>query len=225
MNDTLLPVIKEQQLSIVASVETLKIDIVNADTAEKAGWNLGKIRAVEKELEDLQYSLTNPLEKRKKSIIAAFKEPKDKVLAVKDYLKKQVLRWSDHLEETQRKEQAELEAKAEAQQEAARAKLEAEARAVLEEDPFAFDEAEYIEMEAQTLCVPTPILPAKKTIPFNASIREDWTFEVTEPELVPRQFLIPNEKALGVVAREQKENASIPGVRFFAKRGFNARSA
>ncbi len=47
------------------------------------------------------------------------------------------------------------------------------------------------------------------------SKRKDWTFEVVDPSQVPREYLLVDEVKLGKYARMEKENASVPGVRFF----------
>ncbi len=48
------------------------------------------------------------------------------------------------------------------------------------------------------------------------SKRKDWTFEVVDPSQVPREYLLVDEVKLGKYVRMEKENASVPGVRFFA---------
>lgn len=48
------------------------------------------------------------------------------------------------------------------------------------------------------------------------SYRQVWTFEVVDPALVPREFLVVDERTLKAIAISQKENAAVPGVRFFA---------
>lgn len=49
------------------------------------------------------------------------------------------------------------------------------------------------------------------------SYRESWGFEVTDPRFIPREFLMVNEEALRLHAVKHKENADVPGVRFFKK--------
>lgn len=47
--------------------------------------------------------------------------------------------------------------------------------------------------------------------------RKTWHFEITDPELVPPAYMMIDEKLIGQVGRSKKENASIPGVRFYSK--------
>lgn len=46
------------------------------------------------------------------------------------------------------------------------------------------------------------------------STRKIWTFSITDEALLPRDFLIPDTKKLGEIARKEKEKASVPGVEF-----------
>lgn len=43
-----------------------------------------------------------------------------------------------------------------------------------------------------------------------------WSFEIVDPNLLPRQYLIPDTKAIGQTVRALKDRANIPGIRVFA---------
>ena len=58
------------------------------------------------------------------------------------------------------------------------------------------------------------VIPPKVTA-AGTSLRRTWKARVVDVNAVPREFLIPNEQLLGQIAREQKENASVPGVEFY----------
>lgn len=44
------------------------------------------------------------------------------------------------------------------------------------------------------------------------SVRTTWKFRIVDANLVPRDYLIPDEKTIGAVVRARKEATSIPGV-------------
>ena len=48
-----------------------------------------------------------------------------------------------------------------------------------------------------------------------SSARETWDFEITDPALVPREYLLVNDKAIRGVVKALKGNANIPGVRAY----------
>ncbi|MBL7685943.1 MAG: hypothetical protein JNK65_07925 [Deltaproteobacteria bacterium] len=45
--------------------------------------------------------------------------------------------------------------------------------------------------------------------------KKTWKFKITNQELIPREYLIPDEKTLGQIARTLCENATVPGVEFY----------
>lgn len=109
-------------------------------------------------------------------------------------------------------------------QEAARVHAEAEAKRLADEQAI----HDAIELEAagdtksaeavlnnpvpQPVYVPPVILA--KSVPQAAGIssRKTWTFRITDINLVPREYLIVDEKAVGQVVRALKDKARIPGI-------------
>ena len=49
----------------------------------------------------------------------------------------------------------------------------------------------------------------------SSGLVDHWTFEVTNPELVPREYLIVDRDMLAMIARKQHDTKQIAGVRFF----------
>ena len=47
------------------------------------------------------------------------------------------------------------------------------------------------------------------------SVTKSWTYEIQTPDLLPREFLMPDERKIGGVVRALQDNANIPGVRVF----------
>ena len=56
------------------------------------------------------------------------------------------------------------------------------------------------------------------------SERKDWDFEITDPELLPRKYLIPDEQKIRKVAKALGAECKIPGVRVFQKGVISVRS-
>jgi hypothetical protein len=51
----------------------------------------------------------------------------------------------------------------------------------------------------------------------NVSGSEVWTYEITDPAIIPRQFLVPDEKAIAAYVKANKGRAVIAGVRVFSE--------
>jgi hypothetical protein len=76
--------------------------------------------------------------------------------------------------------------------------------------------AGFQEAEAQAIAEAPPDMPeiapvAAAGIGFGSK----WEFNVVDPMLVPREFLMVDEKKIGQYVRAMKETAVIPGVRIF----------
>ena len=102
------------------------------------------------------------------------------------------------------------------------ARLEAElARTArkLEEDRR-LAEAERLEAQGQPeaaqalLEAPIVVVAPKieRTRPEGLSFRSHWTFTITDAALLPREYMMPDEKKIGEVVRAMKNLTNIPGV-------------
>lgn len=65
------------------------------------------------------------------------------------------------------------------------------------------------------LATVSPVAP-----PTGVSVRHVWRFEITDPDLVPREYCSPDAKKIGVV---DPTATTIPGVRFFQEPVVSAR--
>jgi hypothetical protein len=74
------------------------------------------------------------------------------------------------------------------------------------------------------------IMAAAPEIPEEADtaglvIREDWKFSIVDASLIPREYLVPDEKKIGRIVRALKGDANIPGVRAYSEKSTAVRSA
>jgi hypothetical protein len=56
------------------------------------------------------------------------------------------------------------------------------------------------------------------------TVREDWKFSIVDHNLIPREYMIPDEKKIGRIVRAMKDQTNIPGVRAYAEKGVAIRS-
>jgi len=52
----------------------------------------------------------------------------------------------------------------------------------------------------------------------------EWHFEVTDPQAVPREYLVVDEKKIGQVVRAMKGDTDIPGVKVWSTQGVRVRT-
>ncbi|MHB8053656.1 MAG: hypothetical protein ACYDH3_00160 [Candidatus Aminicenantales bacterium] len=56
------------------------------------------------------------------------------------------------------------------------------------------------------------------------TVRENWKFSIVNKNLIPREYLMPDEKMIGMIVRAKKDQANIPGVRVYAEKGVATRA-
>ncbi len=103
---------------------------------------------------------------------------------------------------------AEAEERARLEQEAAKAK-EQYVDVLIENDRC--DEAEAVEAAPPMRQEPKIFDAAPKVT--GTAVRTTWCFEIVNPNALPRDYLIPDEKGIGAVVRARQDNTDIPGVR------------
>jgi tetrahydromethanopterin S-methyltransferase subunit H len=118
--------------------------------------------------------------------------------------------WDAAQERARKAEQARLEA--EARQVEQDRKL-AEAVIVATTDPTAADAI----LEEPIMVAPV-IIP--KAVPKVEGIvyREVWKFRIINPDLIPREYMVPDEKAIGGIVRALKGQTRIPGIEAYSER-------
>jgi hypothetical protein len=67
--------------------------------------------------------------------------------------------------------------------------------------------------------LPAPVVPKTAAPPKIEGIRRRkvWKYEIVDTAKLPREFLTPDEKAIGAFVRAKKEDAKIEGVRIWAE--------
>lgn len=130
-------------------------------------------------------------------------------------LEEEALRKAQEAEERARK--AELEAIA---------SLESEKRAKAEEEAIkARQEADEIMKKAadeeNKIMVDSPIPDQPKTSGLTA--KEDWKFKIIIPELIPREYLLPDLVKIGKFVRIMKSQANIPGIMVYPEKNISVR--
>jgi hypothetical protein len=77
--------------------------------------------------------------------------------------------------------------------------------------------------ETEKILAAAPEIPDKLDT-IGLTVRENWTFSIVDAALIPREYLIPDEKKIGRIVRATKGEANIPGVRVYAEKGIATRT-
>lgn len=140
-----------------------------------------------------------------------------------------MLAWQDAEERRAREERRRLEELAREEAEAARREAETQAledAAALERGGCHEAAAEVLEDAASQPPAEAPCIVVMSSVPkvIGISQRETWRFEVTDAAVIPREYLIPDEKRIGGVVRAMKGATRIPGVRVWPERSHAVRA-
>jgi colicin import membrane protein len=100
------------------------------------------------------------------------------------------------------------------------ARLESQASTRVEQGAFT---AQVLEQTSSLMSAPTSQVSTPKV--RGVSKREVWKFEITDPALVPREYLVIDESKIRGVVQALKGATTIPGVRAYPDSQIAARAA
>lgn len=177
-------------------------------SAEAATAKAKDVKELSRNAENMRTTLKEPFLKAGKLIDSEFKRVTEPCAEAEKQLKSKILVFQQ--EENRKAREREAELRRQAEEEALK---EAEALAAQGDTR----EAERVIERAMDR---PPVMseargPIRSSGGAAAGIRKTWTFEVTDEKLVPRQYLVVDEKAVkaAIAAGER----SIPGIRIFEK--------
>lgn len=227
--------------------------VTSPELMEAAGEDLKSIKALQKQVEDKRTSITKPLNDAMKAVNALFKPAAEWLADAENTLKGSMLTFRQEqevkareaqrkLEEQARKERERLaaqaaEAERKAREEADAKRREAEAAAAdgraaeaaklrqqaEAREAAAASKAEALREQASTVIAPMVTAGIPKT--SGQSIRESWSFEIVDAALIPREFLMVDEKKIGGVVRAMKGSTNIPGIKVLRGETMASRAA
>lgn len=212
----------QEALAVVKKAEALKVtDQVTRIQAAELGRVVATLDSAAKEKFD---AIKRPLTEAKNRILEWEHQVRDPLTRVKGQLSLAIGTFDQEQERKRREEEARIqrELQAKAEQEAREA---AEAQAI--EDAVALEaagdtkgaEAVLNNPVPQPVYVPPVILQREVVKTAGVASQQTWKFRITNAELIPREYMIPDEKVIGQIGRALKEKANIPGIEFYPEGG------
>lgn len=159
--------------------------------------DLAIIKTKSKEIKDMKESITKPLEAAKKATIAHFKEPLDKLAEAESQIKSFIIKYNNALIEKNRKIEEERKAKALAEAEE--------------------------QGKTETFVIPVYNLPTAIDKLESTTVRDLWSFQIDDINLIPREYMVVDQVKLNAIARTMKENTNIPGGKAVKTQSLNVR--
>jgi hypothetical protein len=200
--ESLLKVAKLQQ--VITTQE--QFDAVNNEVV--------RIKSVRKQVQELFKDSKEQAHKAHAAICATEKKLLDPLDQAERQYNPMLINYTREQEQKRREEEARLQREVEEKAEAERQRLLAEAETAQDNGADDSKVAELIS-QAETV-VAVPVIPTfRASKPVGITIANNWTYEITDEKLIPRAYLMVDEKKLAGQARATRDTVSIPGVRFY----------
>jgi len=207
--------VKEQKKTsdVPALCQKAELVISNQSDYETASTILQEVKSRYKELDSQRKGITKPIDIAKKTVMELFKTPLELLEKAESKIKSLMIAYTNVQERKAREEQARLQKLADA--EAARQKKILDEKIARAEASGKTEKAEELQMQKETVIpIITPVVAPQIETPRGVSYRDQWSAEVIDINLIPREYLIANISALNKVAQATKGTLAIPGVKF-----------
>lgn len=189
-NMTVFDPVKAQIVQFAAGA---KVVVVDDSTKTKAMEVARDAKTIEKRIEEIRTTLVKPLNDRVKEINKYAKDLMSPIDEVTANAKHELRKWEMKLE----KERQEQIAKAESERKAAEAAAKAEAEL---DGMFGGTEAAQSQIMAEAKVTDISVAHAAKVASIEqnkvSGARKVWTFQITDESLIPREFLVVDEKKI-----------------------------
>ncbi|RJO61082.1 MAG: hypothetical protein C4542_07290 [Dehalococcoidia bacterium] len=198
----------DDALSLTTQAKGLKV--IDNNTLKAADEMLATVKDTRKQVSAYFKPLCDQAHKMHKDLLAKMKEVDTPLAEAEMYLKGQAVAYIAEQERKQKEEEERLRKLQEEEQ------LKA---AIQAEEHGAPEVAEAI-LEESTV-MPAPMAaPAPKLA--NGTLREEWKWEITDPNLIPREYLKLDEVKINGVVRAMKKATNIPGIRVYSTKNIAA---
>lgn len=209
------------QTEALTTVERASALVVVNNESRAIAAELGRnIAGVYNRVEEWFKPMKSAAQRAHKEICTKENEVLEPLDRAKRYLSSQIGTYDQQQEQVRRAEERRL-------QEEARVQAQAEADRIAQEtaitDAIALEAAGDTKGAAAVLANPVPqpvyvppvVIP--RAVPKSAGVSsvQTWTFRITNVDEIPREYMIPDEKAIRGVVKSMKNKTNIPGIEVY----------
>jgi uncharacterized membrane-anchored protein YhcB (DUF1043 family) len=196
-----------------ADVEFSEYKIETSEQYQNAAEMLKRIKSDYKEVENMRVAITKPMDDAKKNVMDYFRPFIDRLAKAEAVIKNGIVGYQAEQNRIHAEAQRKAIEAARAEEERKRKALEAQAEKA--EKKGHTDKAELLRDRSEAIHVPIQVVTSQVQKVSGIKTVETWKYEITDLNLVPREFLIVDEKKLGAYGRAMKSSANVAGVRFY----------
>lgn len=205
-------------MTAVSAIENYAVSLIvnTAAQFEDAAEHLRSVKTAQKRVEAMRTEITDPLNQSLKAANNLFRTPGDKLATAERQIKSKLGAYQDEQDRKQRMEQDKADAEAKKERE----RIEELARKARESGRAAAADKH----EARAEAVVAPVV--QRDVPKVAGVASTtvWKFEVTNPALIPREYLSVDEQKIRRYVTAMKADGRIAGVRIYSERQIAAGS-
>jgi hypothetical protein len=202
---------KIKQLEIARDdllVACLSVSVSDTETYRQAAELVKAIKDLKKEITDFFEPMKTQAYKAWKAICETEKEQLLKLEPAEKHLSAEMVAFIQEQEKKRREEEERIRQELLRQEEERRL-------AIAEELEKAGQKEEAERLIEEEVVVPNVRVENEVPKVEGLHYREDWQFEIEDESLIPREFLMPDEKKIRKYVKAMGETAKIPGVKIF----------
>ena len=195
-----------------------EIQVIAQESRDRASSMLLTVKALRKQIDETFDPGIKKIHEAHKDALATKRKFEAPLAQAEATIKPRIAMYYDLQEKKRRQEEARL--REEARKQAEEDQL---AQAVAAEQMGMHAEAENI-IQAPVYA-PTIIIPKTSQPAQGISMRKTWKYRVVNRDLIPRDYMLEDDKKIGGVVRAMGEQTNIPGIEVYCETGVAARSS
>ena len=210
--------IPEDVQTLVAQAEgdmvlAQRFTIASSDDYVQASEILKTVKGRYQEIEAKRKGMTAPLDEAKKRIMDFFRQPLEQLSNAERQIKSAMLAFMQEQEKVRREQEEQLQALARAERERLN-KITAEKISQAVEEGNLKKAEEILDAVVE---VAAPTVQQEKPKAQGIKMVTRWKYRIIDESLIPREYLVPNEKLLANTAVATKGVIKIAGVEFYSE--------
>jgi len=190
-----------------------RFTVASSDDYVQAGEILKTVKGHYQEIETKRKEMTSPLDEAKRRIMDFFRQPLEQLGNAERQIKSAMLTFTQEREKARREQEEQLQALARAERERLNKLTSEKLSQALETGNL--EKAEEILDAVVEVATPTVQQEKPKVQGVKTVIR--WKYRIVDESLIPREYLIPNEKLLANIAVTTKGTVKIAGIEFYSE--------
>ena len=187
--------------------------VASDDDYAQASEILKIVKGRYQEIETKRKAMTLPLDEAKRRIMDFFRQPLEQLGNAEHQIKSALLAFTQERERIRWEQEEQLQALARVERERLNKLTSEKLSQALEEDNL--EKAEEILDTVVEVAAPTVQRERLKVQGIKTVTR--WKYKIIDESLIPREYLMPNEKLLANTAVATKGATKIPGVEFYSE--------